>query len=136
MTTPVRPARLSPEQRTEFDYLLNAFEQASQHAEPATVGYAQKRQALFAYVRGLENRPSLAALASTAPTPTPTPIPDQCRVGESMSDDYFQHAAECPDCEAHEAAKVATPVAMTPTGEQLRDALSDILAAVAGARGR
>jgi hypothetical protein len=72
MTTPVRPARLSPEQRTEFDYLLNAFEQASQHAEPATVGYAQKRQALFAYVRGLENRPSLAALASTAPTPTPT----------------------------------------------------------------
>jgi hypothetical protein len=39
---------------TQFDYLLNAFEAASQSKAPAEAGYAAKRQALFDYVRGLE----------------------------------------------------------------------------------
>ena len=39
---------------TQFDYLLNAFERASQAVTPADHGYAEKRRALFAYVRGLE----------------------------------------------------------------------------------
>lgn len=47
---------------TKFDYLLNAFEHASQADEPSAHGYAANRQALFAYVRGLENRPGIAAL--------------------------------------------------------------------------
>lgn len=45
------------DQLTQFDYLLNAMEAAAQHENPADHGYAQKRQALYAYVRGLENRP-------------------------------------------------------------------------------
>lgn len=48
------------EQRTQFDYLLNAVDAAAQHENPAAHGYAEKRQALFAYVRGLENRAALA----------------------------------------------------------------------------
>jgi hypothetical protein len=39
---------------TKFDYLLNAFERASQHAEPASQDYVGKRRELFAYVRQLE----------------------------------------------------------------------------------
>lgn len=58
---------------TQFDYLLNAMEAAAQQENPASYGYAQKRQALYAYVRGLENRPSplddLSAPASPAPLP-------------------------------------------------------------------
>jgi hypothetical protein len=38
----------------QFDYLLNAFELASQSDKPAENGYAEKRAALFAYVRSLE----------------------------------------------------------------------------------
>lgn len=41
---------------THFDYLLNAFEAASQSDSPAKEGYAEKRRALFAYVRELEER--------------------------------------------------------------------------------
>ena len=56
---------------TQFDYLLNAMEAGAQQENPASYGYAQKRQALYAYVRGLENRPSplddLSAPASPAP---------------------------------------------------------------------
>lgn len=39
---------------TQFDYLLNAFEQASQADEPAKEGYGEKRRALLAHVRELE----------------------------------------------------------------------------------
>lgn len=42
------------ERHTQFDYLLNAFEQASQADEPAKEGYAEKRRALLAHVRKLE----------------------------------------------------------------------------------
>lgn len=41
---------------TQFDYLLNAFELASQASNPAEHGYAEKRRNLFAYVRELEAR--------------------------------------------------------------------------------
>lgn len=40
--------------KTKFDYLLNAFELASQADKPAEHGYAERRRALFAYVRELE----------------------------------------------------------------------------------
>ncbi|MCC6650644.1 MAG: hypothetical protein IT348_05805 [Candidatus Eisenbacteria bacterium] len=46
------------EKLTQFDYLLNAMEAAAQMENPAAYGYAEKRQALYRYVRGLENRPS------------------------------------------------------------------------------
>lgn len=51
------------EKRTQFDYLLNAFERASQSDRPADLDYAGKRRALYAYVRDLEKRaaPSPAA---------------------------------------------------------------------------
>lgn len=52
------------EQRTQFDYLLNALEHAAQSDKPAAEGYGAKRAALFAYVRDLEARatpPSSAA---------------------------------------------------------------------------
>lgn len=39
---------------TQFCYLLNAFEAASQSERPAENGYGRKRQALFAHVRALE----------------------------------------------------------------------------------
>jgi hypothetical protein len=39
---------------TQFDYLLNAMERAGQEKAPAEHGYAEKRLALFAYVRALE----------------------------------------------------------------------------------
>ena len=41
--------------RTQFDYLLNAFEEASQSDDPAGHNYRAKREALFKYVRDLEN---------------------------------------------------------------------------------
>jgi hypothetical protein len=48
------------EQRTQFDYLLNALERASQADNPAEHGYADKRRSLFAYVRELEARAGVA----------------------------------------------------------------------------
>ena len=41
--------------RTQFDYLLNAFEEASQSDDPGEHDYGAKREALFKYVRDLEN---------------------------------------------------------------------------------
>jgi hypothetical protein len=40
---------------TQFDYLLNAFELASQSETPAELHYAEKRRALYDYVRQLES---------------------------------------------------------------------------------
>lgn len=42
--------------QTQLDYLLHAMEAAAAHTNPAEHGYEQKRQALFAYVRGIEHR--------------------------------------------------------------------------------
>jgi hypothetical protein len=62
---PFKKAPQSADQaRTQFDYLLNAFEQASQSDKPAEHGYGEKRRALFAYVRELEAR--AAELAAPA----------------------------------------------------------------------
>lgn len=41
---------------TEFDYLLNRVEHASQADSPAEHGYNMHRKALYAYVRDLEQR--------------------------------------------------------------------------------
>lgn len=59
MTTPEAPAA-SGDERTQFDYLLNAMEHAAREAHPAKAGYAGKRKALFAYVRDLERRVGLS----------------------------------------------------------------------------
>jgi len=54
---------------TQFDYLLNAFEQASQSEKPADIGYGDKRRALYTYVRGLESAPSpIPAVAVAQPS--------------------------------------------------------------------
>ena len=55
MTTP------QPEALTQFDYLLNVFEQASQADKPAEHCYGLKRRELYAYVRELEGMRKLAA---------------------------------------------------------------------------
>jgi hypothetical protein len=52
---------------TQFDYLLNAFEHASQSDDPAKLGYSDKRKALIAYVRDLERRTLAAPEAPTEP---------------------------------------------------------------------
>jgi hypothetical protein len=44
---------------TQFDYLLNAFEAASQSDKPAENSYAEKRQKLYAHVRELERKAAL-----------------------------------------------------------------------------
>lgn len=49
---------------------------------------------------------AIAELRAAPPAAGAPPAGDQCRVGESMADDYFQHAAECPECSAYEAARV------------------------------
>lgn len=60
MTIPTQqPAALSDE-RTHFNYLLNAFERASQADRPVDHGYRDKRLALFAYVRDLESKAAQA----------------------------------------------------------------------------
>jgi hypothetical protein len=46
-------------ERTEFDYLLNRFERASQADKPAEHNYGKHRRELFAYVRDLEARAAL-----------------------------------------------------------------------------
>lgn len=74
------------DQRTQFDYLLNAMEAAAQHENPADHGYAQKRQALYAYVRGLENRPSPLATPDTLP---PVAVGDIVLIAPSASRDAF-----------------------------------------------
>jgi hypothetical protein len=45
---------MADEKNTQFNYLLNAFEHASQSDKPAENGYGQKRRALLAHVRELE----------------------------------------------------------------------------------
>jgi hypothetical protein len=47
---------MSDEKRTQFDYLLNAVLSAGHAEHPSKAGYAEKRAALFAYVRDLERR--------------------------------------------------------------------------------
>lgn len=33
---------------------------------------------------------------------------EQCRVGESMAGDYYEHVAECPECEEYESERTRT----------------------------
>lgn len=69
---------------TQFDYLLNAFNAASQHEAPAAVGYADKRRALFDYVRALEAR-----------APQPAPAAAQARKCLGMPDARCHYLADC-----------------------------------------
>lgn len=62
--TPSTVAQAVANERTQFDYLLNAFERASQAEQPVLHDYAGKRRALFAYVRDLESRPPSPLLAA------------------------------------------------------------------------
>jgi hypothetical protein len=50
----------------------------------------------------------------------------RCRVGESMASDYYEHAAECQECEAHEDEKslAAIAVILAEGGQQPRLAIA------------
>lgn len=50
---------MAEEKNTQFNYLLNAFERASQADRPVDHGYRQKREALIAHVRELERKAAL-----------------------------------------------------------------------------
>jgi hypothetical protein len=50
-----------------FEYLLNAFEHASQSKTPAENGYADKRSALFSYVAALQSTVTEASEPPTDP---------------------------------------------------------------------
>ena len=54
---------------TPFDYLLNAFEQASQADHPAREKYGDKRRALYAHVRELERKAALFDAAAGVQEP-------------------------------------------------------------------
>lgn len=86
---------LAPTERTQFDYLLNALEAASQSDKPAEHGYGDKRKALYAYVRDLERQ---ASLAQEAPAPAmPTDGYEKMRGGKPVSfwrDDALEQAAQ------------------------------------------
>ena len=47
------------EQNTEFNYLLNAVENAAREKYPAKAGYASKRKAMMEHVRELERKAAL-----------------------------------------------------------------------------
>lgn len=55
---------------TEFDYLLNRFERASQAATPAEHGYGEHRRALYAYVRDLEAKVAATPIVDMVPPAT------------------------------------------------------------------
>ena len=82
---------------TQFDYLLNAFEHASQATRPAAEGYGDKRKALFAYVRGLE-------AAAPAVDAQPVAVPEACKalLREVM---HNHRDKESPDYNACEDAQ-------------------------------
>lgn len=70
---------MADEKNTQFNYLLNAFERASQADRPVDHGYRQKREALIAHVRELERK----ATAYDAAEPHPTEFTR--RVGELLA---------------------------------------------------
>ena len=113
-------------QMTQFDYLLNAFEHASQATRPAAEGYADKRKALFAYVRGLE--------AAAPPVDAqPVAVPEACKVllrevmhnhRDKESPDYNAcEDAQCMWCE-EAAVFIAQPDA-APSPAPAAAAVSD-----------
>lgn len=64
---------------TTFDYLLNAFEQASQSGKPVENGYGDKRKALLAHVRSLEAKALVHDLARTQALQEAAEIADAAR---------------------------------------------------------
>ena len=83
---------------THFDYLLNAFEQASQADNPAKEGYAEKRRALLAYVRELESYKQDARAENKAAWDSAEYNARRARVAEAAIErmrEYAEHDAEC-----------------------------------------
>lgn len=74
--------------RTQFDYLLNAFERASQSDDPSDDEYASKRRALHAYVRDLEAR-------ATPPTPAQPPVAVVTECEACFTPDVCQLRGKC-----------------------------------------
>jgi hypothetical protein len=70
------------EQRTQFDYLLNAVLHAGQADKPAEHGYRDKMLALFAYVRQLE------AVVQQGEGPSWDPVTD---VNRLIADGFARH---------------------------------------------
>jgi hypothetical protein len=76
------------DQFTEFNYLLNAFERASQAERPVDHGYRDKRVALIAHVRELERKAAAydALVASGVKEVPPSPAMDPQRLRELAAD--------------------------------------------------
>ena len=58
---------MDAEKNTQFNYLLNAFERASQADRPVDHGYRQKREALIEHVRELERIAQLVVAVHVGP---------------------------------------------------------------------
>jgi hypothetical protein len=72
--------------QTQFDYLLNAFERASQSDKPADLDYAGKRKALYAYVRGLEGKDQHAQQAVESERDRALDFNDALRIARGCTD--------------------------------------------------
>ncbi len=87
---------MADEKNTQFNYLLNAFELATQAAEPAKYGYAEKRRALLAHVRELERKAAVADRLDAPPGRTPEA--GQCwKVGDEFLPFHPQASHVRPD---------------------------------------
>lgn len=95
MNIPPEGAQSADSPFTKFDYLLNAFEQASQAPEPAKLNYGDKRRALYAHVRELERRAALAA--PEGPAPSPVTRKDGSMSFEEAQDLARKHAKAEPE---------------------------------------
>lgn len=71
---------------TQFDYLLNSLEFASQAEEPARANYGGHRKALFAYVRDLEARSVRLSDAEAALAAKPRPFAEVAQINQGR---YF-----------------------------------------------
>jgi len=120
------------EQLTQFDYLLNAMLHAGQESKPAEHGYANKRKALYAYVRDLEARAQAAALQAEAPREAP-PLDERQLLkewaeaaGVAINDTWvrpFQEIRTEDLLQLIRAARAALPAPAVPTVSSGPDAL-------------
>lgn len=113
---------------TQFDYLLNAFEQASQADKPAEHDYGSKRRALYAYVRELERKASEVEAARASPADTRSerekfeawadvkyPLVNKLRPGDPLRG-YSANMKSCA-WDGWQAARASLP-APTPTSQE------------------
>ena len=102
---------------TQFDYLLNAFEEASQSPKPHLMGYKGKRDALYAHVRDLERR--------ATPTPPVEPVKEA-----DVSDAVTLKALRCAVVALAHAAN------RSPNNSIYDKAYEEVDAAIRALRGR